>query len=463
VNVWMGTGSMSTIAYIKWLQSYVSRNNRGQMFLPDPADPMIYTLSGITTGSSITGEIVHTTVGNNAVVFMESTTSIYYGELGTNQIPVRLCRKGLFGNSTFDSSMFFTGSNNSLYFASVVDGEIYGLSGYGVWGDSGNRTLLLYDMNNGTITQKYTDVGDYLESWNSLMVIGNPGEELLVAMSTCGTGSAYNGWVRVFDATDGSLIRKTGIIYKQVSYPEANRGTVALSYYTSPQIYDGKIIYSFLEEWQHDFHYPWIPPDYYAWTGVIVYDPSNGSYGVARVQNDYNLFRHVSILEAGMDYTSGYYYWLEVQTEPAHPSGIEEYRLYRSTVSLSPSIALIENPDVDDNINFVTGKERLYSVYTKTGNIKKTATAELVGNAPYSLTGANDFASQLDEPDQRIWFVNNINSVTGTLCGISVIGEDDKIITLTNGTFVDNPMNSMNLVNRGVVFTSSSKIGLAQG
>jgi hypothetical protein len=447
VDVWMGTGSMSTIAYIKWLQSYVSRNTWLQVFLPDPADPMIYTLSGITTGSSISGELVV----NGGIALMESTTSIY------SRIGTTIYRNGLGGASNLNASGT---CSNSTIFASVTDGEIYGLASSGTF-----LYLNLYDMNVGTTTTLYSDVGDVGEGWYSLTVIGDHGSEYLVAFSQCGIGSSYNGYARVFNTVDNSLVRISGLTYLRASYPEAHDGSVGLSYYASPQIYDGKVIYSFEESWDHNFGTPWTPPDYFHWTGLIVYDPYTGAYGYAEVQNNHNSFRYVRVLEAGMDYTSGWYYWFEIQTEPTHSPPIEEYRLYRSTVALSPSITLIENPDVNDYIKFVTGKERLYSVYNKTGNIKKTATAELVGDAPFSLTGSSitPFAKQLDETDQKIWFVSSPVSTSGTLIGISVIGESDKIITLSGGTFVDmSQLTSMNLVKDGVLFTSTSKMGLVQ-
>ena len=460
VDVWMGTGSFSNIAYVQWLLGYVSRNNWGQVFLPDPADPMIYTLSGITTGSSITGESIH--AGTAVIALAESNSSIYYGETTSNFV-TKIHRKGLAGNTSFDGSLSLTGSNQGVYIASVVDGELYGLCGYGSYGDTGNRTLLFYDMNNGTITQKYTDAAAHLETWHSLAIIGDHGSEYLVAMSTCGTGSAYGAYARVFDATDGTLIRKTGINYIQTSVPHAKAGGGSI--HLAPQIYDGKVIYSFSEAWNHSPNTPWNPPDIWHWTGVLIYDPYTGAYGMARVENDVNLFRDVTPLENGMDYLSGYYYWFETQTEPTYSPPIKENRLYRSTVALSPSIAAIEIPDVDDYIEFVTGKERIYSVYYKSGNIKKTATAELVGNAPFSITGSTTtgFSQHLDETDQRVWFVNAPTSASGTLYGVSVLGEDDKIISLAGGTFVDIPfLLSMNLVEDGVMFTSALKLGLAQ-
>lgn len=444
VDVWMGTGSMSTIAYIKWLQSYVSRNNLGQVFLPDPADPLIYTLNSITTGSSVSGEIVSA----GGIALMESTTSVYY-RIGTT-----IYRKGLGGASNLNTS----GScSNSTIFASVTDGEIYGLATSGTF-----MMLNLYDLNNKTTTTLYSDVADVQEGWYSLTVLGDYGSELLVAFSQCGTGSSYDAYGRVFNASDGSFVRKNGIDYRRDSYPNATLDDWGVQ--LTPQIYDGKVIYSCFECWKHNFTFPVIPPDFYHWTGVIVFDPNTGASGAEKVENDHDLFRSVNLLGCGMDYTSGYYYWLEVQTEPTHDPAIEEYRLYRSTVALSPSIALIENPDVDDYIWFVTGKERLYSVYRKTGNIKKTATAELVGDAPFSITGSfGGMVRHLDETDQRIWFATDLGIASGTLVGTSVIGESDKIIMLSGGTFVDiGDISSMNLVRNGVMFTSTSQLGLAQ-
>ena len=142
VDVWMGTGSFANVAYIKWLQSYVSRNNGGQVFLPDPADPLIYTLNGIITGSSVFGEIVSA----GGIPILESTTSVYY-RIGTT-----IYRKGLGGSSNLNTS----GScSNSTIFASVTDGEVYGLASSGTF-----MLLNLYDLNNKTTTTLYSGVKD---------------------------------------------------------------------------------------------------------------------------------------------------------------------------------------------------------------------------------------------------------------------------------------------------------------
>jgi hypothetical protein len=455
VDVWMSTGSIPNMCNIKWILSYVSRNNMDQGFLPDPADPMIYTLNSVT--GSMTSELVYSAGAVN--VLMTSTSSIYYGSKSSTFI-TNLYRKGLAGSSSLDTSLVCTGSNQGSYFASVVDGELFGLAGYGTWGDTGNRTLIKYNMNTGKITELYSDTAASAETWCSLTVIGDRGNESLVALSVYLTGGRFAAYVRVFDATDGSLIRKTAVQLVQTAY---GTNTYADNYVMSPQIpqiYSGSAVFPCWEEWSHSPNIPYESPDFYHFTGVLVYDVGTGSYVIARILNNRDLFRSINMLGVGIDYETGFVYWLEIQTEPTHTPQIEEYRIYKAHASSISTVSLVRTLTKDEYIEFVTGKTSLYGINYSSRIIEKMSTGANVGGVPLGVPVATSmpwYAHQLDETDQRVWF-----TCSGSVYGASVISEVDKIITTSGGIFVDSPITSMNLVKNGVVFTSASKLGLAQ-
>lgn len=441
-------------ANIKWLiLSYVSRNNMGMAILPDPADPMTFTLHGVD--SSLTGIQVHTG-STKPDVLMESTTALYWRE-GTT-----LYKAGLGGHSELDDTI--TGVT-AVKFASISEGLLYGVT-Y----DGSDVILNLYDFSDGSTTELYRDEAENDENWYSTTIIGDPGAELLVTMSyyTEYLGSplfAYKAHAiaRVFDTIDNSLVRKTYIDFCQASYG-TNRFnssgfvTILAPSCKSPQIYDGKVVYSCYEEWKrYPVPYPWVAPDYHHFTNVLVYEPSTGSFGVERIENDLIFPTHINADEIGIDYDSGWLYWQEYQS-----GSPEEYRIYRSTIALSPSIALIDTSS--NYVRFVTGKQFLYGVNYTTGVITKVSTAEAVGAVPddvdpLSLVDGRNFAYQLDEADQRIWFVN---TDCDTLYGASVIGDDDVTHTLT-GDSPGFPVYSMNIIRKGVAISSSTTIVLCEG
>jgi hypothetical protein len=239
-----------------------------------------------------------------------------------------------------------------------------------------------------------------------------------------------------------------------------------------PQIYNGMIVFTCYEKWLHYPNTPYHSPGYYHFTDVLVYNPYNGSSGVGRVENGVDLFRYIFVCEVGMDYSTGKIWWVEKQTEPTHlPSGIEEYRLYYSTVSLSPSITLDSVITNDDYLRFVQGKSNLYSIHYKLSFIENMATGLSVGSVPPDLiplqlphddlgnwqVGIRNFSIQLDEPDKIIWFVGTETGTSNTMYGASIVGNDDKIITLAGGTFVNaDGILTFNLVKNGVAFTSGN-------
>ena len=467
VDVWMGTGSMSTIAYIRWLQSYVSRNNMFYRFLPDPDDNIIYSLGGIVTGSSIIGQ----SISPAGLPLVESTSSIYYSS-GAN-----LIRKGLGGQTQYDYVVSGTSANAGEFFLSVKEGMLYGLAGGFGSSDTTHMKLNSYDFSNGLISTVYTGTAQKNEHWRSNTVVGSYGSEKFVALSSV-TGTSYIA--RVFDANNSDLLLLNNFLLPLGLEPAKGAHTAEIAVTNSPQIYGNKVIYPYIESWLAPPSYPYVPPWRTYRPGVVVYDADTGaSASVGIIDDPLNpwineVWTTFYIRETGIDYENGWYYFITMKYDyipPAMNFDVVDIILYKVTVSMSPTITLIRHIDLDDYLKFVTGKTKLYGLHYKGNTIEEMSSGLVVGSVPvgmvplpytsYPYETPQVFAPHLDETDQRMWFVN---TATGsTLYGASIVGEDDKIITLTNGTFVDNPINSMNLVNRGVVFTSSSKIGLAQG
>jgi hypothetical protein len=446
VDVWMVSGTMCNV---QWINTFVSRNNMYGRCLPDPDDPLGYSLSDVT--GTITGQSVYSSAGAPVPsVLLESTTSLYY-QVTTSANVTTLYRKGLGGHSEYDDALTCSGTARGDYFASIQEGKLFGLAKVG-----SQMLLNLYNFNDNTITTLYTGTAKSNETWVSNTVIGNPGAEKLVAASWyLVSGSIDNAHLRVFDAHTGSFIQEDDIVFGLVTGKE-----IEFCYNISPQIFSGTVVaYSLQEQWLAPSTYPYVPPFRYWNSVVLTYHVDTRAHGIGRVQNEGEVFTGLTTVEAGIDYATGLYFFVDYKSDAG--TGWIETLLYKAGVFGTPTPVLVRGLAENDYIKFVTGKSKLYGVSYLSGNIELMNSSSVIGSVPTGVTIPATtlfLAHQLDETDQRVWF---LNSTTGSaFLGASVIGSSDKLIQIANGTvFVDSPILTMNLVKKGVALTSKNLLG----
>jgi len=449
------------------LSSGISRNNNSGQIDIDYYDGIVYTLGDVTSGSLVPSQ-VYNGFGLSLLpkLRLETPTSLYYSAKAQNP-PVLLARYGLAGHTEYNHT-FTGGSVGGGNFVSVDDGEILDFIR-----DGSNMKLLRHNIMADTNTTLATVAIQTNEASAGLMtLVGEAGSEKLVTMTlyypSPGIGKYY---ARVFDPHTGSVLNSgVSIDLSGTCESGSMAGSIESTYYApGTQVYGSKVIYPFGQSRYHSPNIPWNPPDYWHNSGVLVFDADTGSFDTATVQTNFDLFRGVNTINTGIDQESGYYYQLEVHTEPVHTPEVEEYRLYKVNLNAAPSMVLVQTLEYHDYLQFITGKNNLYGAYWTSRLIKKLSDNSTVGYFPSEITSGSIcpyVVRQLDEEenDNRVWFIyypSTSGSVV-TLYGQSVSGASEEKKTIT-GLYIGGGYSHVNLVNRGALFNTFYTLEIAQG